>query len=1190
MGHSTAMEIFHASNVLETGTKPKESSNSENTRVKGQEQIPAPIETAAIETENPSVRNSNLKIPILELPVREDDPIQGIRIKEKETSPPPTQTPRTSRLHMHQQFSQALTKAQPPKEGDDRSHKTLDFQRYIFKIQRAWKRALFHRRLQKFMSKIRERLHLIEELVNSERSYVEYLSLMVELYYEPLKSRKKNQLSKAELDGIFGNLLQILNLNKVILEDLESVAKPGQSTKLSLVFGKLVPFLKMYEVYVKNYDSAFLCLQERCKKDKELVQLLKSGKSDTRSKNLALSDLLSKPFQRIFGYKNIFDRMRKITPKETKVHSDLGDLCDEIEKLVNNFNESKRMYENDKKILDVTRRYSGAWSDANHLQHTLTKHWRRYIREQRLLVRVGQSYEYAECFLANDCLFYILESQLHMYYFCFSSVHESEDDELLLIIKSYPRNCVIRFTNIREREAWYQDIRQFIVEEKHFAQERDVMEDPTDIIKKWKAAAESIPRASDQISNINKQIANLQLECNSDSNKIEELKSDIRAKLISIAHIQKTRMEKMSRTNSMKLARREYISQQQQMVGQCSHCLDALRIMLHDDAAAMNTLFPFSEKNLATVQEQIDKVLKETNLSQRDDEDDREGSDPKIPENPCKNGMMIHTLNLGEKSIINPTVHSEIKKFGIDIDNVLKELLEVVGLINGEEHRYEIISKNFELEQQLATARERIAHLQNEKAHATRRMQGEQCRVLELIKVHDTAIRTASQNDSLLMENEIKLLELTKLSNDLVSQMKTEQLEIQQILRSVSEERDELKDRILEKEQRHEQFLNRSQDRSKPIVSAGKDSGISNSDATELTMKLADKDDEIALLQTEISFLKQRLEIARSEKRTTWDMRMKSTFQTAEWDSTNMKILSGVNERLHKNNATLTRQVKFLNNSVKLQNIQLKDMQSLSINDIQEIRRMSSLIDNFRLEEENLRLQNMRHSFALARLSKIVDDKDKLEKELTEMNRSFQLGKHHQMDTISKKQRRASRHKRSYGLLPTMHNISLAPQRHSVAITSATSILDSSDISVSRSTSLGQLLSMPHTTEQKVQPSSPQPQKSSFRVRNLTGALTRKRSNSSGNSSISVDSSSPIHVENTESTSIDVTTTPMKRARSRSAFVTKPLPSPPQKSPMKPDVIESGDSIDGTGPGGGNLNIDLLNSPIFRKRMEQQEN
>jgi hemoglobin-like flavoprotein len=71
-----------------------------------------------------------------------------------------------------------------------------------------------------------------------------------------------------------------------------------------------------------------------------------------------LRDLLAKPFQRIFGYKNIFEKMLKNTPKASPYYEKMYDLVQQTEGLVAHINEYKRQFENVQKVSDLQKRMS----------------------------------------------------------------------------------------------------------------------------------------------------------------------------------------------------------------------------------------------------------------------------------------------------------------------------------------------------------------------------------------------------------------------------------------------------------------------------------------------------------------------------------------------------------------------------------------------------------------------------------------------------------------------------------------------------------------------------------------------------------------------------------------------------------------------------------------------------------------
>ena len=168
---------------------------------------------------------------------------------------------------------------------------------------------------------------------------------------DPLIERNKNK-NKINVEILFGNLDQIINLGKTLLESLEN------NENVFLVFSKMIPFMKLYVIYVKNYENAVSLYSEKLKKDKEFLQLVKQGKLNLKSKGLELAGLLSKPFQRIFSYKNIFDRLLELTPKCSFEFENVEKLVKETENLVIFINEEKRQFENIQKITDLQKRIS----------------------------------------------------------------------------------------------------------------------------------------------------------------------------------------------------------------------------------------------------------------------------------------------------------------------------------------------------------------------------------------------------------------------------------------------------------------------------------------------------------------------------------------------------------------------------------------------------------------------------------------------------------------------------------------------------------------------------------------------------------------------------------------------------------------------------------------------------------------
>lgn len=100
------------------------------------------------------------------------------------------------------------------------------------------------------------RLQAIQEILTSERSYLNQLELLMEFFVRPLKQQQI--IGSDQFMALFGQVEMIYNLNQELLSeletDLENVAK---------AFKRMAPFFKLYSVYAFDYNRAQLILQVR---------------------------------------------------------------------------------------------------------------------------------------------------------------------------------------------------------------------------------------------------------------------------------------------------------------------------------------------------------------------------------------------------------------------------------------------------------------------------------------------------------------------------------------------------------------------------------------------------------------------------------------------------------------------------------------------------------------------------------------------------------------------------------------------------------------------------------------------------------------------------------------------------------------------------------------------------------------
>ncbi len=98
----------------------------------------------------------------------------------------------------------------------------------------------------------------IAELIDTEETYVNILNICIKQYYNDL-SKDEKIINADDLRDIFNDIQKIYQLNTALLQDLKS---SQQTDTIGEQFIKFCPYLKMYQHYCNNYDTATVLLQQ----------------------------------------------------------------------------------------------------------------------------------------------------------------------------------------------------------------------------------------------------------------------------------------------------------------------------------------------------------------------------------------------------------------------------------------------------------------------------------------------------------------------------------------------------------------------------------------------------------------------------------------------------------------------------------------------------------------------------------------------------------------------------------------------------------------------------------------------------------------------------------------------------------------------------------------------------------------
>ncbi|KAI3630408.1 hypothetical protein MIR68_011843 [Amoeboaphelidium protococcarum] len=220
----------------------------------------------------------------------------------------------------------------------------------------------------------KQRVNIVKEIVESEQKYVEFLQVVYDLYIQPMQSQLLQQqqldaLSREDLKVLFSNWESLLYMHRdVLLADLTSSPVPN----VGQVFLQHAALLKMYSVYVNNYDLAcneISRLQsvkhsQGISKKKRLYfkEICTAAMKDPRHTQPNLSFYLIMPVQRVPRYKLLLEDLLKNTTSSHPDYKDLHKALAEIRQRAIEINEKKREADNNEKILAIQNRIKGSLS------------------------------------------------------------------------------------------------------------------------------------------------------------------------------------------------------------------------------------------------------------------------------------------------------------------------------------------------------------------------------------------------------------------------------------------------------------------------------------------------------------------------------------------------------------------------------------------------------------------------------------------------------------------------------------------------------------------------------------------------------------------------------------------------------------------------------------------------------------
>ena len=201
----------------------------------------------------------------------------------------------------------------------------------------------------------RRRYLCVQEVINTETSYVEDLEALVNVYMNPIKA--SGTLTNEQFSSIFSNIEVLLPMHIKIVQDLKE-----DGNFVGRAFMSMCSFLKMYSAYCANQEKAIEVI-EKLKTNIAFMKVLNDCQSDPRAKGQNLSSYIIKPVQRICKYPLLFRELISHTPKDNPDYKSLMDTKEKIDEVVMYINERKRRMEQQRKMFEILNFVDGDWEE-----------------------------------------------------------------------------------------------------------------------------------------------------------------------------------------------------------------------------------------------------------------------------------------------------------------------------------------------------------------------------------------------------------------------------------------------------------------------------------------------------------------------------------------------------------------------------------------------------------------------------------------------------------------------------------------------------------------------------------------------------------------------------------------------------------------------------------------------------------
>jgi FYVE/RhoGEF/PH domain-containing protein 5/6 len=244
------------------------------------------------------------------------------------------------------------------------------------------------------------RFEVLEEIVKTEQSYVNFLERLVKIFILPIRAlvgTPEQVLSADDIKVLFANVEIIYQFNYELSAQLRTrMNNKRASFQLGDIFVKMTPYFKMYAEYLRNYDQSQALLLRLQAKHKDFKVFTEAQRAKHKE-HMQLRDLLIMPVQRIPRYRLLLEELIKQTPPSNMDYQNIKEALQAIVEVADEVNKDIEEHERMNKIVAIENRLS------NPPDNLVAPH-RKFIREASFTRIEKHRKKEVAFFLFNDIL------------------------------------------------------------------------------------------------------------------------------------------------------------------------------------------------------------------------------------------------------------------------------------------------------------------------------------------------------------------------------------------------------------------------------------------------------------------------------------------------------------------------------------------------------------------------------------------------------------------------------------------------------------------------------------------------------------------------------------------------------------------------------------------------------------------